>query len=157
MDADTVLQRFEKRFIEGLERSLRLLGMPKRTIRVEKGTRIPIYRLFYGHGDSKTLFGILYRDIGSGLFLKRKYIVFQQAIAYRTKSERHTCSARAPYVLQEFFRLHKQYPREYLVVELAEHVGCTTRTIFRWATGIYHVRPRYLKRITAYLEYKGKY
>ena len=146
-----------KSFMKSLESKLRRLGMPKQNIRVGRGTNIPIYRITYGHKDSKILFEVMYRDIGNGLFLERKYTVFKRAIAYKTKSESHTCSERAPYVLQEFFRLHKLYPREYRVVELAEHVGCTTRTVFRWATGRYRVRPRYLKRITASLEYKGKY
>ncbi|MBU0633806.1 MAG: hypothetical protein KKB82_03920 [Candidatus Omnitrophica bacterium] len=60
-------------FIEGLHVSLKLLGMPERTVYKQKTKNGWNYMFIYDHKDSIKLFGILYKNIQNGLFLERKY------------------------------------------------------------------------------------
>jgi len=60
-------------FIEGLQRSLEGLGMPKRTIYKQKTKNGWSYTIVFGHKDSIRLFKILYKDTQNGLFLERKH------------------------------------------------------------------------------------
>ncbi len=60
-------------FIEGLQRALENLGMPKRTIYKQKTKNGWSYMFIYDHKDSVKLFNILYKNTQNGLFLDRKY------------------------------------------------------------------------------------
>lgn len=62
-----------KNFIEGLEKNLIFLGMPKRTIYRQKTKNARSYMFIFAHRDSLKLFDILYKNAQNGLFLERKY------------------------------------------------------------------------------------
>lgn len=63
-------------FIEGLQKSLENLGMPKRTIYKQKTKNGWSYMFIYDHRNSVKLFQILYKNVQNGLFLERKYSRF---------------------------------------------------------------------------------
>ena len=69
-----------KDFIEGLERNLELLGMPKRMMYQQKTKNGWSYMFVYDHKDSIKLFDILYKNTQNGLFLERKYSRFLEGI-----------------------------------------------------------------------------
>ena len=60
-------------FINGLQKSLKFLGMPKRTIYRQKTKNGWSYMFIYDHKDSVNLFNILYKNTQNRLFLDRKY------------------------------------------------------------------------------------
>ena len=62
-----------KDFIIGLQQSLESLGMPKRTIYIQKTKNGWSYMFIYDHKDSVKLFNILYKNAQNRLFLERKY------------------------------------------------------------------------------------
>lgn len=66
-----------KRFIEMLEKKLRMLGMPERNIYQQKTKNGILYMFRYAHKDSGKLFEIMYKNtLENGLFLRRKYYKF---------------------------------------------------------------------------------
>lgn len=67
-------------FIEGLQRSLEDLDMPKRTIYKQKTKNGWSFMFVYGHKDSIKLFDILYKNAQNGLFLERKYNRFLEGL-----------------------------------------------------------------------------
>jgi intein/homing endonuclease len=67
-------------FIDGLHKSLELLGMPKRTIYKQKTKNGWSYMFIFDHKDSVKLFDILYKNTQNGLFLERKYRRFLEGI-----------------------------------------------------------------------------
>ncbi len=69
-----------KDFIQGLENSLCMLGMPKRTIYRQKTKNGWSYMFIYDHKDSAKLFNVLYKNAQNGLFLERKYKRFLQGL-----------------------------------------------------------------------------
>ena len=62
-----------KDFIIGLQKSLELLGMPKRNIYAQRTKNGWSYMFIYDHKNSTKLFNILYKNTEKGLFLDRKY------------------------------------------------------------------------------------
>lgn len=60
-------------FINVLQKSLKFLGMPKRTIYRQKTKNGWSYMFIYDHKDSVNLFNILYKNTQNRLFLDRKY------------------------------------------------------------------------------------
>ena len=69
-----------KNFIQSLENSLCILGMPKRTIYRQKTKNGWSYMFIYDHKDSVKLFNILYKNVQNGLFLERKYKRFLEGL-----------------------------------------------------------------------------
>lgn len=69
-----------KDFIQGLESSLALLGMPKRTIYKQKTKNGWSYMFIYDHKNSQKLFNTLYGNAQNGLFLARKYTRFLEGL-----------------------------------------------------------------------------
>ncbi len=67
-------------FIEGLEKSLGSMGMPKRTIYRQKTKNGWSYMFIYDHKDSVKLFNILYKNPQNSLFLDRKYRRFLEGL-----------------------------------------------------------------------------
>jgi intein/homing endonuclease len=67
-------------FIEGLEKSLEDLGMPKRAIYKQKTKNGWSYMFIYDHKDSAKLFEILYKNAQNRLFLARKYNRFLEGL-----------------------------------------------------------------------------
>lgn len=67
-------------FIEGLQRALEGLGMPKRTIYKQKTKNGWTYMFVYGHKNSIKLFDILYKNAQNGLFLERKHKRFLEGL-----------------------------------------------------------------------------
>ncbi|HOU36760.1 MAG TPA: LAGLIDADG family homing endonuclease [Candidatus Omnitrophota bacterium] len=67
-------------FMADLENNLNKLGLPRRKIYKHKTKNGYSYTIAYGHKDSISLFGILYGNIGNGIFLKRKYKRFLEGI-----------------------------------------------------------------------------
>lgn len=67
-------------FIEGLEKGLVGLGMPKRTIYRQKTKNGWSYMFIYDHKDSVRLFDIMYKKAQNGLFLDRKYRRFLEGL-----------------------------------------------------------------------------
>jgi len=72
-------------FIEGLQRVLEDLGMPRRTIYKQKTKNGWSYMFIYDHKDSIKLFNILYKNVQNGLFLERKYRRFLEGLEMSTK------------------------------------------------------------------------
>ena len=68
-------------FIYELERKLRDLGMPKRTIYEEKRKNIS-YSFKYGHGDSVKLQELMYNNAAGQLYLERKFDRFMKGVKY---------------------------------------------------------------------------
>ncbi len=70
-----------KDFIQGLNRGLDGLGMPKRNVYSQKTKNGYSYMFTYGHKDSAKLFKILYQNSDlDGAYLKRKYRVFSEGL-----------------------------------------------------------------------------
>ncbi len=69
-----------KDFIIGLQKSLELLGMPKRTIYAQRTKNGWSYMFIYDHRNSIKLFNILYKSAENGLFLDRKYKRFLEGL-----------------------------------------------------------------------------
>lgn len=67
-------------FIDGLHKSLELLGMRKRTIYKQKTKNGWSYMFIFDHKDSTKLCDILYRNAQNGLFLERKYKRFLEGL-----------------------------------------------------------------------------
>ena len=67
-------------FINGLQKSLMFLSMPKRTIYRQKTKNGWTYVFVYDHKDSIKLFNILYKNAQNGLFLDRKYRRFLEGL-----------------------------------------------------------------------------
>lgn len=67
-------------FIEGLQKSLEYLGMPKRTVYKQKTKNGWSYMFIYDHKDSVKLLDILYKNTQNGLFLERKYKRFLEGL-----------------------------------------------------------------------------
>lgn len=69
-----------KNFIYGIEKALRELGMPEKKIYEHRHDKATYYTLKYAHGDSISLFKILYGGLKNDLYLKRKYEKFKAVI-----------------------------------------------------------------------------
>lgn len=70
-------------FIDGLHKSLKFLGMSKRTIYKQKTKNGWSYMFIFDHRNSVKLFNILYKNAQNGLFLERKYKRFLEGMKGR--------------------------------------------------------------------------
>ena len=147
----TSLVSGSEKFIVELEQKLQFLGMPPRSIFVDRGGKNPSYRIHCGGRDSKKLFEIMYRDTGNGLYLERKYRVFQSGRMYKSKTERFRFTDAAPEALKQFFRYHYGDQKHMAVSQLAKYVGCSRDTIYRWAkTDAAKIKKKHLEKIEAF-------
>lgn len=140
------------KFITVLEKKLRFLGMPPQAIFTSHAGKNPFYKIGYGGKDSKKLFDIMYRDAKNGLFLDRKYRVFQEGMLHTLKSEKFKVSDCAMEDIKQFFRYQCDNPRCISVAQLASYVGCTRQTIYRWArTDASNIKEKYRVKIEAFI------
>lgn len=143
-----------REYIEKMEQILHeKAGLTKRKIyQRPSGTS---YYFKYAHKDSIKLFHYMYDGVPNSMFLERKYDHFQKALPYIPRSKRYSHSEDAPEVLKTFFRLHYKNPREFSIRGLARYIGCSARTVYRWARAEYQLNSKCVRKIGEYLNEKG--
>lgn len=148
----TVFNSGSEKFIVELERKLQSLGMPPQNIYKQQGGKNPYYKFGYGGNNSKKLLAIMYRDTENRLYLERKFRVFQLGMTHESKAERFKLSDAAPEALRRYFAHPHANRRHMGVARLAQYIGCSRGTLYRWAkTDAAKIKKRHLERIGAFM------